>query len=170
VNLKRRSLAALAAISLLLAACGDDSDESSGAPATDAPAADATTPPTDATGGGRGDYGPSEDGTSAPATDAPATDAPATDAPATDAPAAGGAEIVISGFAFSEDITVPVGTTVIVRNDDGAGHTFTADDGAFDTGVIDGGGTAEVTLTEAGTFAFHCELHPSMSGTITVTA
>jgi plastocyanin len=165
VNLKRRSLAAVAAISLLLAACGDDSDESSGAPATDAPAADATTPPTDATGGGRGDYGPSEDGTSAPATDAPATDAPATDAPA-----AGGAEIVISGFAFSEDITVPVGTTVIVRNDDGAGHTFTADDGAFDTGVIDGGGTAEVTLTEAGTFAFHCELHPSMSGTITVTA
>jgi plastocyanin len=165
VNLKRRSLAAIAAISLLLAACGDDSDESSGAPATDAPAADATTPPTDATGGGRGDYGPSEDGTSAPATDAPATDAPATDAPA-----AGGAEIVISGFAFSEDITVPVGTTVIVRNDDGAGHTFTADDGAFDTGVIDGGGTAEVTLTEAGTFAFHCELHPSMSGTITVTA
>jgi plastocyanin len=165
VNLKRRSLAAIAAISLLLAACGDDSDESSGAPATDAPAADATTPPTDATGGGRGDYGPSEDGTSAPATDAPATDAPATDAPA-----AGGAEIVISGFAFSEDITVPVGTTVIVRNDDGARHTFTADDGAFDTGAIDGGGTAEVTFTEAGTFAFHCELHPSMSGTITVTA
>ncbi|HEX4984188.1 MAG TPA: cupredoxin domain-containing protein, partial [Ilumatobacteraceae bacterium] len=83
--------------------------------------------------------------------------------------AAGGTEIVISGFAFSEDITVPVGTTVVVRNDDSAPHTWTADDGAFDSETIDGGGTFEFTFTEAGTFAFHCNIHPSMTGTITVT-
>ena len=81
-----------------------------------------------------------------------------------------GAEIVISGFAFSEDLTVPVGTTVVVRNDDSAGHTWTADDGAFDSGFIDAGGTFEFTFTEAGTFTFHCEVHPAMTGTITVTA
>jgi plastocyanin len=157
--MKHRSLAAVAAISLLLAACGDD-DSESGAAATEPAAAEATTPPAATTGAGRGDYGPSETEATTPATDA---------AGGGDA-AAGGTEIVISGFAFSEDITVPVGTTVTVRNDDSAPHTFTADDGSFDSGSIDGGGTFEFTFTEAGTFAFHCNIHPSMTGTITVTA
>ena len=157
--MKRRSLAAVAAITLVLAACGDD-DSESGAAATE-PAAQATTPPAATTGGaGRGDYGTTETAASTPATDA---------AGGGDA-AAGGTEIVISGFAFSEDITVPVGTTVTVRNDDGAAHTFTADDGSFDSGSIAGGATFEFTFTEAGTFPFHCNIHPSMTGTITVTA
>jgi plastocyanin len=163
--MKRRSLAAVAALSLVLAACGDDDAEPAGAAVTEPaagaavtePAADATTPP--AGGGGRGDYADPVDETPAPATDAPAGD-----------DAGGGAEIVISGFEFSEGITVPVGTTVIVRNDDSVAHTVTADDGSFDSGRIDGGSTGEVTLTAAGTFTFHCELHPAMSGTITVTA
>ena len=158
MNLKRRSLVAFAAISLLLAACGDDDAEPAGAAATE-PAAAATNPPAAAGGGGRGDYADPVGATSAPATDAPAGD-----------DAVGGAEIVISGFEFSEGITVPVGTTVIVRNDDSAGHTVTADDGSFDSGRIDGGSTGEITFTAAGTFTFHCELHPAMSGTITVTA
>jgi plastocyanin len=154
----------MAAISLLFAACGDDDEESSGAPATDAPAAEATSPPAETVGGGRGDYGPSDTEAAAPATDPAATDPAATGDAASD-----GAEIVISGFAFSEDITVPVGTTVIVRNDDSAPHTFTADDGSFDSGNIGGGDTFEMTFTEAGTFAFHCNVHPAMTGTITVT-
>jgi plastocyanin len=149
----------MAAISLLFAACGDDDEESSGAAATDAPAAEATSPPAETVGAGRGDYGPSESEAAAPATDPAATGDAASD----------GAEIVISGFAFSEDITVPVGTTVIVRNEDGAPHTFTADDGSFDSGNIDGGATFEMTFSEAGTFAFHCNVHPAMTGTITVT-
>jgi plastocyanin len=157
--MKRGSLAAVAAISLLLASCGDDDEESSGAAVTEPAAADATSPPTDTTGGGRGDYAPGDSEASAPGTDAPAGDA-----------AAGAAEIVISEFTFSEDITVAVGTTVVVRNDDSAGHTWTSDDGAFDSGFIDGGGTFEFTVTEAGTFPFHCEVHPAMTGTITVTA
>ena len=147
--MKRRSLAAVAAITLVLAACGDD-DSESGAAATE-PAAEATTAPAATTGAGRGDYGPAETAATTPATDA---------AGGGDA-AAGGTEIVISGFAFSEDITVPVGTTVTVRNDDSAPHTFTADDGSFDSGSIDGGGTFEFTFTEAGTFAFHCNIQIS---------
>ncbi len=144
--MKRRSLAMVAAISLVLAACGDDDDASSGAAVTEPAAVDATTPPA--------------------ATDAAGTEAPA----GTDAPAAGGAEIVISGFAFSEDLTVAVGTTITVRNDDSAGHTWTSDDGAFDSGLIEAGATFEFTFTEAGTFPFHCDVHPSMTGTVTVTA
>ncbi len=157
--MKRRSLAAVAAISLVLAACGDDDSESSGAAVTE-PAAEATTPPAATTAAGRGDYAPSESEATTPATDA---------AGGGDA-AGAGAEIVISGFAFSEDLTVPVGTTVVIRNEDSAPHTFTADDGSFDSGSIDGGGTFEFTFTEAGTFAFHCNVHPAMTGTITVTA
>ena len=157
--MKRRSLAAVAAITLVLAACGDD-DSESGAAATE-PAAEATSAPAATTGAGRGDYGPA---------DTTAASTPATDAAGGGDAAAGGTEIVISGFAFSEDITVPVGTTVTVRNDDGAPHTFTADDGSFDSGSIAGGDTFEFTFTEAGTFAFHCNIHPSMKGTITVTA
>lgn len=154
--MKHRSLAAVAAITLVLAACGDD-DSESGAAATE-PAAEATTAPAATTGAGRGDYGPSE------------TAAPATDAAGGGDAAAGGAEIVISGFAFGPDITVPVGTTVTVRNDDSDTHTWTADDGAFGSGSIEGGGTFEFTFSEAGTYTFHCEIHPSMTGTITVTA
>ena len=121
-------------------------------------AADATSPPADTTGGG-----------ATASTARPRASQPAGDRRPGRRPAAGAAEIVISEFAFSEDITVPVGTTVVVRNDDSAGHTWTADDGAFDSGNIDGGGTFEFTFTEAGTFAFHCEMHPAMTGTITVT-
>ena len=103
VNMKRRSLAAVAAISLVLAACGDDDTESSGAAATE-PAAEATTSPGRhhrrrarrlRTVRERGGHRPR-----------PTPLAAVTPPPA-------GAEIVISGFAFSEDITVPVGTTVV---------------------------------------------------------
>jgi plastocyanin len=76
------------------------------------------------------------------------------------------------------ELSVAAGTTLLVANVGGKPHTLTADDGSFDTGVIDpgaGGGrfagnNASVTLEEAGTFKFHCEVHPAaMTGTVTVT-
>lgn len=92
-------------------------------------------------------------------------------ATATDAPVAANADaaITIAGFAFSGVTDVTVGTTVTITNTDSAPHTWSADDGAFDSGSIAPGGTFEFTFTEAGTFAYHCNFHPSMSGTITVT-
>ena len=105
--------------------------------------------------------------TAAPA--AAATDAPpaATDAPA--AAAAADATITIAGFAFSGVAEVIVGTTVTIANTDSALHTWSADDGAFDSGAIAPGESFEFTFTEAGTFAFHCNIHPSMTSSITVT-
>ena len=50
-----------------------------------------------------------------------------------------------------------------------APHTVTADDGSFDTGKIDPGASATITVDTAGTFAYHCNFHPSMKATITVT-
>ena len=85
------------------------------------------------------------------------------------APAPGDNTITIADFAFSGVTEVPVGTTVVVRNDDGVSHTWTAEDGTFDSGSIGSGDTFEFTFTEPGEFAYFCNFHPSMTGTITVT-
>jgi len=85
-----------------------------------------------------------------------------------DAADAATAEIVISGFAFTGVGTVAAGTTVVVRNDDSAQHTWTSVDDVFDSGVLAGGDTFSFTFDEPGEYAFFCEFHPSMTGTIVV--
>lgn len=105
--------------------------------------------------------------------------APASHASHEDAPTDGGGvvdndepgTIRIESFAFSDGLTVAPGATIAVRNADGAPHTVTSSDGLFDTGTIDGGGQGSFTApTEPGTYAFFCEVHPSMTGTFTVAA
>jgi plastocyanin len=53
---------------------------------------------------------------------------------------------------------------------DSTAHTFTADDGSFDTKAIDPGGKMTITLTKAGTIAYHCNIHQFMHGTLNVSA
>ena len=77
---------------------------------------------------------------------------------------------MIQDFAFgTPELSVAAGTTVTFTNNDTATHTATADDGAFDTGEIAPGASATVTLDEPGTYAYHCDFHPNMVATITVT-
>jgi plastocyanin len=77
-------------------------------------------------------------------------------------------------FAFSPaTLTISVGTTVIWMNTTGAPHTVTSDDGkSFDSGINTPigaqGGTFSFTFTKAGTFAYHCQFHTFMMGTIIV--
>ena len=75
-------------------------------------------------------------------------------------------------YGFSPDtITVVVGknNTVYFINADVAVHTATSDTvGVFDTGNIEGGSTAQVTLTTPGTYTYHCIYHAWMQGTIIV--
>ena len=79
--------------------------------------------------------------------------------------------VTIANFAFSPgSTTVAVGDTVTWSNEDTTGHTATAGDGTFDTGTIAPGTTASVTFAKAGTFAFTCTIHPTMTGTIVVEA
>lgn len=79
--------------------------------------------------------------------------------------------VTIQGFAFGPDsVTVTVGDTVTWSNQDNVGHTATADDGTFDTGTIPAAGTASVTFTTAGTYAYKCTIHTSMTGTVVVEA
>ena len=61
-----------------------------------------------------------------------------------------------------------VGDTVTFKNDDSFAHTFTADNGEFDSNNVDGGGSFQFTTDKAGTIAFHCKIHSNMHGTITV--
>jgi plastocyanin len=79
-------------------------------------------------------------------------------------------------FAFSPaTLTVKVGTKVTWTNMTQAGHTVTSDDSkSFDSGISNpiaaSGGTYSFTFTKAGTFPYHCQIHPFMKATITVTS
>jgi plastocyanin len=77
--------------------------------------------------------------------------------------------ITIEGFSYSA-ATVEPGATVSIENKDSAPHTVTANEGeAFDSGEISGGGTGSITApSEPGTYEYHCNVHSSMSGTLTV--
>jgi plastocyanin len=75
----------------------------------------------------------------------------------------------IKDFAFApQRLSVKTGTAITVANEDGVTHTFTANDGAFDTGDVNGGRRVRVTVDRNGTFAYHCDIHPFMRGTVQV--
>ena len=77
--------------------------------------------------------------------------------------------VVIKNFAFApHTVDVKMGTTLTVVNEDDTTHTLTAEKGAFDTGDLPGGKSGAITLDAPGTYAFHCEIHPFMTGTIRV--
>lgn len=86
----------------------------------------------------------------------------------TTAPAAT-ATITIEGFAFSGVTDVPAGTVLTVINNDTAPHTFTAEDGSFDSGSLNPEDAFQIQLDTPGTYTYFCAFHPSMTGTITVT-
>jgi len=134
------------AVGALVLEPGDASPAGPAAPAAGGVAPAATTPAP--AGGG---YGSSDDGGNAGAPAAPA-----------------GGSLEISGFQFGAS-TVGAGGQVTVSNRDGAPHTVTADGGAFDSGEVAGGSTGAFGApSQAGTYEFHCEIHPDMSGTLTV--
>jgi plastocyanin len=65
-------------------------------------------------------------------------------------------------------VNVAVGTTVRWSNADGIAHNATADGGAFNSGTLNAGGTFDFKFSSAGTFTYHCTIHPGMVGTVVV--
>jgi plastocyanin len=63
---------------------------------------------------------------------------------------------------------VAAGTTVTWTNGDTEAHTVTADNGLFDSGLIEPGQYYSTWLGGSGTVAYHCELHPDMKGIVVV--
>jgi plastocyanin len=77
--------------------------------------------------------------------------------------------VVLSNMAFGPTtLTVAKGTTVTWQNNDGIAHTATSDTGAWDSGNIPAGGSKSVTFATAGTYQYHCTVHPMMTATIVV--
>lgn len=79
--------------------------------------------------------------------------------------------VKIENMAFSPDtIVIKKGTTVTWTNQDAASHTVTSDEGVImNSELLEKGESYSVTFDQAGTFAYHCKIHPSMQGTVTVT-
>jgi hypothetical protein len=59
---------------------------------------------------------------------------------------------------------VPSDTLVAVRNDGAMSHSLTAVDGAFDTGLVDPGQSAQLTFDEPGIYRVFCSLHGTAAG------
>lgn len=131
----------LAAAALLLGACGANG-------ATSAP------------------YGGSSAG--APASAGSSASAAASASAAPSAGAGTTASIIDFGFQPAS-LTVKAGTTVTWKNTGAVAHTVTADDASFDSGHVAPGASFQHTFATAGTYAFHCAIHRSMTGTIVVT-
>jgi plastocyanin len=121
-----------------LAACGDEDDG-------DVDAADTTSSSASGSAGGDDAYGDRSGGDDAT-----------------------GSAVVAKDFAFTA-VTVAPGAEVAFENEDDVAHTMTADDGTFDTGNVAGGSAGTITApSEPGEHAFHCEIHRSMTATLTV--
>jgi LPXTG-motif cell wall-anchored protein len=85
--------------------------------------------------------------------------------------AAGSGSVQIHDFAFApKSLTVQVGDRVSWFNQGPSGHSATADDGSFDTGVLSKGASGSFTFKTPGTFSYHCTPHPFMKASITVRA
>jgi plastocyanin len=71
--------------------------------------------------------------------------------------------------AFSPDeLNVAVGTAVTWTNGDAVSHTSTSDATGWNSGTIPPGGRFSFTFQSAGTFPYHCTIHPGMVGTVNV--
>ena len=68
-------------------------------------------------------------------------------------------------------IRITAGSTATWSNATGVTHTATSDTGGWTTGNIAPGGTsAAIAFPTAGTFPYHCAIHPSMTGSVIVSA
>jgi plastocyanin len=78
-----------------------------------------------------------------------------------------------SGFSFQPaSVSIHVGDTVSWTNNSTGGvpHSTTSDSPGWDSGFLNPGQSFSHAFPTAGSFAYHCAVHPSMHGTVVVTA
>ena len=76
----------------------------------------------------------------------------------------------IVDFAFDPtSVEIPAGTTVLWTNTGVAPHTVSAKDGSFGSEMLAAGASFEHTFTTPGSYAYLCQVHPEMTGTVVVT-
>jgi plastocyanin len=65
-------------------------------------------------------------------------------------------------------IAIGVGETITWINNDSEAHTSAGDDGSWNSGTIAAGASFSRTFPSAGSFSYHCTIHPNMIGVVTV--
>ena len=77
--------------------------------------------------------------------------------------------VEIVEFAFTPGtVTIQAGDRVTWTNQDAVAHTATGD--GWSTGLLDQGESGSIRFDTPGTYAYICEPHPSMTGTVVVEA
>ena len=85
--------------------------------------------------------------------------------------AAASGSVTIADFNFAPaTITINQGDTVTWNNNGPTPHSATANDGAFDTGILKKGQSGSHTFSQAGTFSYFCKPHPFMKASVVVQA
>jgi plastocyanin len=75
---------------------------------------------------------------------------------------AGSQTVSIASFSFTpSSLVVNQGVTVTFTNTANVSHTATSDVGFFNTGTITAGSSSTATFPSAGSFPYHCQIHPS---------
>ena len=78
-------------------------------------------------------------------------------------------DVSLKSFKFVPvDVDIKVGDTVVWTNRDSAPHTVTSSDGTLDSDELAQGETYSYTFTKSGKYDYHCGIHPSMRGSVTV--
>ena len=85
------------------------------------------------------------------------------------AEARAGASVTVANMAFTPaSVSVALGESVTWTFQDSVPHTSTSDQGFWDSGSRSGGTSYVRRFTSAGTFAYHCSIHPMMHGVVRV--
>ena len=79
-----------------------------------------------------------------------------------------GADVLTTTAYSPNPITIAAGGSVTWTNNDNIAHTSVGDGGGWNSGSINAGQTFTTTFPSAGTFRYHCSIHPNMIGTVTV--
>ena len=89
-------------------------------------------------------------------------------------PAVDGLRVSIADNAMDDSyrpnpVNIKTGETITWVNDDSTVHTATANDRTFDSGALMEGDSFSFTFDKEGEYAYYCDVHPNMVGTVTVT-
>jgi plastocyanin len=78
-------------------------------------------------------------------------------------------DATVGGFQWGP-VSAKVGDVITWTNSDSAAHRVGLDDGSctMSGNIAGNGGKASLVFSVAGTYPFHCTIHSSMKGTITI--
>jgi plastocyanin len=126
------------------------------------------TSPTQAPAGGTQPPAATTPAATTPAATTPAATTAAS-APCTDSTGTTVVAVGVKNFEWQQPINAKVGDVITWTNGDTAPHKVALDDGSCAMSAnIPANGSKSLVFSVAGTFPFHCSVHPTMKGTITI--